>query len=161
MRNLLKSKKGFTLVEIVIVIAIIGILAMTLIPAVADTLKSRRLQAATEKARSVANLMVSGIESGQIPTNESQKTKLGITDGNLITSFTTEADITGVSGIEKMYNNPSENADLKDPMSRDVKVFKIKYNSSEKTISIYGADPEGSGDKQLYVTTSPLTIFDS
>lgn len=165
MRNLLKSKKGFTLVEIVIVIAIIGILAMTLIPAVADTLKSRRLQAATEKARAVANLMVTGIESGQIPTTEGQATKLGLTPGEgvvLITDFDSEdpKDITTVCGIEKMYNNPTENADLKDPMSRDVNVFKIGFDDEAKTISIHGADPSGEEDAiQLYVTTSPLTIF--
>ena len=80
MRNLLKSKKGFTLVEIVIVIAIIGIMALTLIPAVSDALKSRRLSLAEEKAGKVASLMLSGIESGKIPTTSDQKNKLGIPD---------------------------------------------------------------------------------
>lgn len=175
MRNLLKSKKGFTLVEIVIVIAIIGIMALTLIPAVSDALKSRRLSLAEEKAGKVASLMLSGIESGKIPTTEKQMDKLGLVKEDsdiLITEALDDEgiDIASIVGVESMYNKPEENADLKDPMSRDVKRFQIRFNDADEevdgakvtknSISILGVNPdEGTGVKQLYVTTSPLTIF--
>ena len=52
MKNLIKSKKGFTIVELVIVIAVIGILAGVLIPTFAGIVDKANGSAAQQEAKS-------------------------------------------------------------------------------------------------------------
>ena len=78
MKNLFKSKKGFTLVEIVIVIAIIGLLMIILIPSAINAFKNNRLQGARIKAQRVASSLEAGIGSGKVPLTQENAAALGI-----------------------------------------------------------------------------------
>lgn len=50
----LKSKKGFTLVELIIVIAILGVIAMIAVPALAGVMSSSRVKADYNSAAKIA-----------------------------------------------------------------------------------------------------------
>lgn len=67
MRN---SKKGFTIIEMVIVIAIIGILASVLIPTYGNVVNSANESAALQTARStMTNWLASSTSSAGVPTS--------------------------------------------------------------------------------------------
>ena len=123
MKNLFKSKKGFTLVEIVIVIAIIGLLMIILIPSAINAFKSNQLQGAKIKAQRVAQQIEAGIGSGKLPLTDANRKDMGITDNaskHLLCSgsagSTNIQEFNNIYGLENIYNLPSENDELVDPL---------------------------------------------
>ena len=132
MKNLFKSKKGFTLVEIVIVIAIIGLLMIILIPSAINAFKNNRLQGAKIKAQRVASSLEAGIGSGKVPLTEANAKNLGIDTATetLVTTGTKAAplNIEDVAGIKNLYNLPTNNEDLLDPLGDADEANKKKNN---------------------------------
>ncbi len=65
-----KAKKGFTIIELVIVIAVIGILAAVLIPTFSGVIDNANKTAAMENARNAyTQYLVENAENGSIPAN--------------------------------------------------------------------------------------------
>ncbi len=78
---MLKSKKGFTLIELMIVVAIIGILAAIAIPAYSNYSKKAKLTEVTHAMGAVGNALVEYYQSrGAMPAGTTPY-------GNIATSF--------------------------------------------------------------------------
>lgn len=92
------NKKGFTLVELVVVIAIIGVLAAILVPSMMGYVKKSRLKTANGNAKTAYNTAAGAL--ADLETNGVQVTSLAISNSDCtagatpadIDTITTEAD---------------------------------------------------------------------
>ncbi len=91
-----KNQHGFTLIEILMVIALIGILAVATLDLVTDTLNQSRFEATVAKMQQIQNAMIGNI---------------AITENNVRTSFGFLGDVgaipTASQGILSLISQPS------------------------------------------------------
>lgn len=81
-----KSQKGFTLVELVVVIAIIGVLAAILVPSMLNYVKKSRLKTANSNAKTAYNAVAEYIADAE--TKGYSKSALGLEDATGPDQFT-------------------------------------------------------------------------
>ena len=83
------SQRGFTLVELLVVLAIISILLSVLIPATWSALKSARQSAATQSSHGIGELMTQyALDNGQYPDGASSTEVMQkLIDGGYITDL--------------------------------------------------------------------------
>lgn len=90
--NRIKNKKGFTLIELIVVIAILGILASVLVPQLSGfTEKARMAQVLTDAAAIATVADALYIENGTIPTQNEVKNMAGVNGDLTINTSTTAA----------------------------------------------------------------------
>jgi len=145
----MKKNRGFTLVEIVIVIAIIGLLMVVLVPSITSAWKTNNMKAARLQAERVAKSIKVGILAGDIKTSSDKAEYGGYAKTNKINP--TLNPISYIGGINSLYDLPESNEDLMDITSEDEAIMKIAYDSDNKKIVIFkaGADVKKSIDENV------------
>lgn len=140
----LRSEKGFSLIELMIVITIIGILSIIVVPRLMDIPKKARVQAAKNQIASFGTALDRySLDNGQYPTSEQ-----GL--DALVNKPSTEP--------QPMNYNPGgylkKKAIPKDPWGRDYIYKSPGENNREYDIISLGADgKEGGEDENADVTS--------
>lgn len=97
------NRKGFTIVELVIVIAVIAILAGVLIPTFAGIVEKAKKNAALQEATNAYKVFLSETEDADISSEEDPDAYIKIVDGDDTYYFSVEngkiAEVTDVTGI--------------------------------------------------------------
>lgn len=125
----MKKEKGFTLVEIVIVIGIIGLLVGVLIPSITDNYQANKKRAAVIKAELLAKTLRMEILAENI-------TDL---DENIV-------DVTSLEKIGDAYPNKATNEDLVDTITDN----KFHVKLADDLIYVYSKDKVETGVTQTY-----------
>lgn len=90
-KNLKNKKKGFTLIELIIVIAIIAILAAVAIPKFGEVRKNAALKSDVANAKTIANAVTTLIAEENLTTTATEATPL-VVDNNTVVGSTNEVE---------------------------------------------------------------------
>ena len=133
------NKKGFTLVELIVVIAIMAILAAVLVPTVTSKIRDANESAANSSASAVANNVQSEIIS--------IKSGLASNDNKYVV-----ADASGAVTIKEGYSNKEGNATIALESHGGGAYIKITATVSGQPATYYVATADGK-----VTTTDPVT----
>lgn len=145
-----KAKKGFTLIELMIVLAVIAILAIVLIPKIGSTKNSAKAAGVTQNVNSVVGFLQTKIDSytadgAAFPANSDLKTTLtnNYASDNIKNPFSSQTtvldDTDSISKAPAVYIC-SANPDLTTVEGSVV----VVVDSANKTFTVYGVDASGS-----------------
>lgn len=152
----MKKARGFTLVEIVIVVAIIGLLMVVLVPSITSAWKTNNMKAARLQAERVAKSIKVGILANDIDISTTERV-YDEDDGVKVDINPKLNSVNNIKGIDTLFDLPDSNEDLEDPTSESKGIFRIACDSDNgKKIIIFRADATIGGtiaenaDWQLY-----------
>lgn len=141
----MKKERGFTLLEIAIVVGIIGILVVALVPNITSSFETNEMKAAKIKAEAIAKNIKVGIIAGDIVVKPNFS---GLHEEHYEDNAIGRRRnrVCYIGGIETLYkiDTTGTSADLIDPTSEadteEERTFRIFYSSDSNAICISRAD---------------------
>ncbi len=98
------TRKGFTLIELIVVIAIIGVLAAILVPAMLGWVKKSKIQAANADAKTIMTNINAGLEEMD-EEGETPVTTGWYSNGNIGEAASTNAQWIKAKGYASFYGD--------------------------------------------------------
>lgn len=132
-KKLKENKKGFTLVELIVVLVIIAILAAMLIPAMTGYINKAKEKSITSETRQAVMAAQTLVDEKYATTQETQ-----ITVGNVETSLVKIKDIQDLAEVKGEISDVA--------VDKDGKVTKLVYTNGGKTC-IYNGSATSDGDR--------------
>ena len=150
----LKNKKGFTLVELIVVLVILAILAALLVPALTGYIDKAKEKSIEAKTRNIVMATQTLIDEqyGKVALKATLKTAVAI---GATTSIGTDGTVTvsadDISKLAEVTVTTGDSANVKDVTINNsadsgaiAKITQLKYTESNKTCT-YTVDTTGNG----------------
>lgn len=149
----LKNKKGFTLVELIVVLVILAILAALLVPALTGYIDKAKEKSIEAKTRNIVMATQTLIDEqyGKVALNATLKTAVAIGATTSITDGTVTVSADDISKLAEVTVTTGDSANVKDVTINNsadsgaiAKITQLKYTESNKTCT-YTVDTTGNG----------------
>lgn len=145
-----KRKKGFTLIELMIVLAVIAILAIVLVPKIGSTKKEARNAGVTTNVRAVQAYLENKLDSynGTLPDADDLASKLHdnfTDDKSMVNPFNKSADFT-YKGETSAAADPCVYVTTDTTYTSDncKGTVVVEIDNTDKTFTIIGVDGDGA-----------------
>lgn len=150
LKKLKNDKKGFTLVELIVVLVILAILAALLVPALTGYIDKAKEKSIIAETRSV--VMAAQTLEDEAYANAADGKKVDFTDGN-------NTDTTGATkgAVKNLAEVKGKIGAIE--VGDNGKIMKLVYESKGKTCTYYAAGAkEGSGDTAKTYDTATYEV---
>lgn len=140
MDNVNENQKGFSMIEIVIAIALIGIMSAALAPSFMDITRKTKLKADIQSVETFQNMIeiYSADHDGKLPGNQTESKEPGEVEASVYTALL-DGGYIGIKDLEEKTRTlklQTDAASLKYDWAKEQVVLGIEYGNNKKVVRL-------------------------